>query len=110
LQRNLSAPANTVLTRYDALMRAGLAEANAALTPEDWGMLRAILNGSLYDHPDAVHIEILADVHDAADAYGDTSDLRVRLSRLSPLALYAVADAVERWWGAARSGRDEGRG
>ena len=97
-QLNLSMAANVALTRYDALMAAGLREANRELEPEDWGILQAITNGSLYDHPDAVWQEILADVEDAdEEEVGDTGGLRLRLRRLSPLSLYAVVDAVETW-------------
>lgn len=98
-QPDLSVAANAALTRYDALMGAGLREAAGELEPEDWNLLRAILNGSLYDHPDAVWQEVIADVEDAdPEEFPGVEDLRLRLRRLSPLALYAVADAVETWW------------
>lgn len=98
---NLSAAANAALSRYDALMSAGRREAvqAAELSEADWNLLRAILNGSLYDHPDAVWQEVIADVEDAdPEEFPGVEDLRLRLRRLSPLALYAVADAVETWW------------
>lgn len=96
--RQSSAAACQIVERYAALMACGLAQAREALTPEDWGLLRAITNGSRYDHPDAVVVELLGDVRDAEDDFGDTTELRVRLSRLSPMAIYAVAEECERFW------------
>lgn len=100
------------LERYYTVLERTLA--GVALDERAWNLLRDALNGTWADSWWAAH-ELAAEVEDAlgsglGEKWGlsgpEQGALLAQIRGLSPAAVWAVIDAVERWW--ARQDEREG--
>lgn len=98
----VSLAANKIVARYLVLIKEGKQLADAALSPAEWNLLRAITNGTLFITATDHHM-LCAEVDDADDEYFkewkvDRRKLLKNLGELPSHALMAIVEELERYW------------